>query len=90
MDVLFQRNQCLSFSLSDPRLTLGSVDINNFSVINMSGEPRLATNHTTIKTLIYCRPAPGGWLSSKAGPGLSRNSQWSVVTTAHPMWDGIV
>ena len=62
MDVLFLRNQCLSLplSLSDPSLTLGSVDINNFSAINMSGEPRLATNHTTIKTLIYCCPAPGG------------------------------
>ena len=50
----------LPLSISDPRLMLGSVDINNFSAINMSGEPRLATNHTTIKTLIYCRPAPGG------------------------------
>ena len=50
----------LSPSIPDPRLMLGSVDINNFSVINMSREPRLATNHTTIKTLIYCRPAPGG------------------------------
>ena len=45
-----------SVSLSIPDCMLGSVGINNFSAINMSWG---ATNHATIKTLIYCCPAPG-------------------------------
>ena len=83
MDALFQRNQCPSLSPT-ARWGLWVLIISLLSICRGG-----ATNHTTIKTLIYCCPAPGDLTELQASKaGLSRPcswSQWSVVTAGHPM-----
>ena len=61
MDALFQRNQCPSLSPT-ARWGLWVLIISLLSICRGG-----ATNHTTIKTLIYCCPAPGDWAPSLQG-----------------------